>query len=71
MHTMVLGTSAFKGIYAVRPGHMVIIKKHTERDYGMHGEAHIGQIREQLIESVRLCLIADVPVGCYLSGGIE
>jgi asparagine synthase (glutamine-hydrolysing) len=32
---------------------------------------HVERIREELIQAVRLRLEADVPVGCYLSGGID
>lgn len=34
-------------------------------------EEHIERVRETLIESIVLRLEADVPVGCYLSGGID
>jgi asparagine synthase (glutamine-hydrolysing) len=90
MHTMVPGTSAFKDIYAVKPGHMIIIKRQRQhldlkeycywdvnfplekdRNNSIPDEIHIEEIREKLIESVRLRLVADVPVGCYLSGGID
>ncbi|MEQ9823246.1 MAG: asparagine synthase (glutamine-hydrolyzing) [Puniceicoccaceae bacterium] len=37
----------------------------------MSEEAAIEQVREKLIESIVLRLEADVPVGCYLSGGID
>jgi len=91
MHTMVPGTSAFEGVHALKPGHMMIVKrrngkleastreywdmefptleerKETPEDPG----ADIETIREKLIESVVLRLEADVPVGCYLSGGID
>jgi asparagine synthase (glutamine-hydrolysing) len=33
--------------------------------------AQVERVRELLIESVRLRLRADVPIGCYLSGGID
>ncbi|MCB2201803.1 asparagine synthase (glutamine-hydrolyzing) [bacterium] len=90
MHTMIPGTSAFEGIQAVKPGHMVIVQRRgesldiTERRYWdmefPHREEHrqhesaeeyIEQVRASLIESVSLRLEADVPVGCYLSGGID
>lgn len=34
-------------------------------------EEHIHRVREALIEAIVLRLEADVPVGCYLSGGID
>lgn len=34
-------------------------------------EQYIDGVRERLIEAVQLRLEADVPVGCYLSGGID
>ena len=34
-------------------------------------DEHVERIREELIQAVRLRLEADVPVGCYLSGGID
>jgi asparagine synthase (glutamine-hydrolysing) len=36
----------------------------TEVDY-------VDELRAQLLEAVQLRLVADVPVGCYLSGGID
>lgn len=90
MHTMVPGTSAFEGIRAVKPGHMLIIRrrgksfditeqrywdmdfpKENERDLTAPAEEHVNRIRERLVDSVALRLEADVPVGCYLSGGID
>ena len=91
MHTMVPGTSAFEGVHALKPGHMMVVKRRdgkleaTTREYwdldfptaeerrGLddNPEADIDAVREKLIESVVLRLEADVPVGCYLSGGID
>jgi asparagine synthase (glutamine-hydrolysing) len=90
MHTMVPGTTAFDGIHALQPGHMLIIEKRggnfdvkertywdmdfpteSERDNSKPAEYHIEQVREQLLEAVAFRLEADVPVGCYLSGGID
>ena len=33
--------------------------------------AQIERVRELLIKSIRLRLRADVPIGCYLSGGVD
>ncbi|WP_343224774.1 asparagine synthase (glutamine-hydrolyzing) [Pelagicoccus sp. SDUM812005] len=41
------------------------------RDAMMSERDHVEQVREKLIESVIFRLEADVPVGCYLSGGID
>lgn len=90
MHTMVPGTSAYKGIQALRPGHMLIIQRNgdrldvqdkkywdmdfpreTDRDMGKSESYHIGRVQEELMEAVAFRLEADVPVGCYLSGGID
>ncbi len=45
----------------------------TEEEYRNHGSAdeYVDHVRDALIESVALRLEADVPVGCYLSGGID
>jgi asparagine synthase (glutamine-hydrolysing) len=34
-------------------------------------EQYIEGVREKLMEAVQLRLEADVPVACYLSGGID
>lgn len=45
--------------------------REDERDLSIPAETHIQAVRDKLIESVSLRLEADVPVGCYLSGGID
>ncbi|MCB0289856.1 MAG: asparagine synthase (glutamine-hydrolyzing) [Calditrichaeota bacterium] len=90
MHTMVPGSSAFKDIHAVQPGHMVILsrkggslevqqRRYWDMDFPARevhldpkpAEYHIRRVQETLLESVQHRLEADVPVGCYLSGGID
>jgi asparagine synthase (glutamine-hydrolysing) len=90
MQTMVPGTTAFKDIHALRPGHMLIIQRNgttfsiqdrpywdmdfpemNARDNSLTENDHIERTREKLSEAVALRLEADVPVGCYLSGGID
>ncbi|MDQ8186645.1 asparagine synthase (glutamine-hydrolyzing) [Pelagicoccus sp. SDUM812002] len=41
------------------------------RDTMLSEQDHVDRVREKLIESVIFRLEADVPVGCYLSGGID
>ncbi|UXP31694.1 asparagine synthase (glutamine-hydrolyzing) [Reichenbachiella agarivorans] len=90
MQTMVPGTTAYKDIHALRPGHMLIIQRkgdsldikdhkywdmdfpeEQDRDMGKSAEYHIRRTQEELVEAVEHRLEADVPVGCYLSGGID
>lgn len=42
-----------------------------ERDESQSEEFYIEKVREKLLEAVQLRLEADVPVACYLSGGID
>ena len=45
--------------------------KAHERDPSISEEEHINAIRSSLLEAIEMRLVADVPVGCYLSGGID
>ncbi|MCA9709715.1 MAG: asparagine synthase (glutamine-hydrolyzing) [Myxococcales bacterium] len=90
MQTMVPGTTAFEGIEALRPGHMLVVQRRGDRlelrpcrwwdarfplaaEHDDHAppQPWIEGVRDRLIDAVRVRLEADVPVGCYLSGGID
>lgn len=91
IQVMVPGTTAFKGVKQVAPGHVVKVQRQagklqvTEEKYwdvdfpAAHEHAgdeadeaaYIQGVREHLLEAVQHRLTADVPVGCYLSGGID
>jgi asparagine synthase (glutamine-hydrolysing) len=79
-------STLFHGIYQVPPGHFltanqdyVQLKQYWDFDYPKAGlsdrerpEAeYVDEFRQVFDEAVRLRLRADVPVGCYLSGGID
>jgi asparagine synthase (glutamine-hydrolysing) len=77
--------TAFEGIYELPPGHYlkashgkIIVKKYWDIPFyppaeqlEMPVEQICRQIQELLIEAIRIRLRADVPVGCYLSGGLD
>jgi asparagine synthase (glutamine-hydrolysing) len=76
----------FDGVFQVPPGHFVVATdRHiqmnqywdfnypkTDRSGVERSDAEYSEeLREALEEAVRLRLRADVPVGCYLSGGLD
>jgi asparagine synthase (glutamine-hydrolysing) len=76
--------TAFEGVERVPAGHVVIVEGGVPAarrywDLPVPGEAATGassealarELRERLEESVRIHLRSDVPVGAYLSGGID
>ena len=76
----------FANVYQVPPGHFLIasrsgikLQRYWDFDYQLSNDSsskqapsdYIEQLRYTLDEAVRLRLRADVPVGCYLSGGLD
>ena len=76
----------FHGVFQVPPGHYLIatdshvqVNKYWDFDYPMadtagprrSDEDYKAEFRHVLEEAVRIRLRADVPVGCYLSGGLD
>ncbi|NVK88606.1 MAG: asparagine synthase (glutamine-hydrolyzing) [Gammaproteobacteria bacterium] len=90
IQVMVPGSTAFKGVHQVKPGHVVKVKRTRsglkieelkfwdinfpqadDHDINPNEDYYIEAVREQLLEAVQHRLTADVPVGAYLSGGID
>lgn len=88
MQVMVPGSTAFEGVQALMPGHMLIVdlengklqaKTHrywdftfpTSHETNPDPGPYVQGVQERLIDAVATRLEADVPVGCYLSGGID
>jgi len=83
--TVLPGRTAFRDIYELPPGHYlkvsrgtVEIKKYWEIPIYSRQEqldlpvaALCEQIRDLLTDAIRIRLRADVPIGCYVSGGLD
>ncbi|KAK8094802.1 Amidase chyE [Apiospora hydei] len=87
LRTSNVGTSTiFKGVQRVEPGQYMTVardgsiahKKYWDLDYcdkrtvdHRSPEEMVSLVREELVNAIRLRLRADVPVGVYLSGGLD
>ena len=72
----------YRGVSKLLPGHFMMVDAngvHQERYWDLPGEDqtplaaedYAAQVLETLRESVRLRLISDVPLGVFLSGGVD
>ena len=82
---LIPGRTLFRDVFQVPPGHMLLATPHSSQlikywdfDYPVAGHSRIVSpeealqaFRDKFMESVRIRLRADVPVGCYLSGGLD
>ena len=83
--TTLPGRTVFQGIHELPPGHFMLVrgKKIEVRKYweipfsppdeqiDWPLEKLLGNIKELLHDAIRIRLRADVPVGCYISGGLD
>ncbi len=78
--------SVFEGVQQLPPGHLMVVEggqTHTRcywdwefptepiDERGRSAGDYADELRELMIDAVRLQLRADVPVGAYLSGGLD
>lgn len=74
--------SIFRGIRKLQPGHLIVADAEGVRerpywtlpvaiDEGMSYEAAVSGFQQRFAEAVSSHMVADVPVGAFLSGGVD
>jgi len=74
--------TCFKDVYEVTPGTFINVSlRNGDISDGVywsppsrssaHSSVAVSDIRDKLIDSVRLQMVSDVPLGCQLSGGLD
>ena len=74
--------SMFKGISKLPPATLLSVEdgRHSERRYwsipqtteqGIAEEQWIERVRQRIDDSVRMQMVSDVPIGAFLSGGVD
>jgi asparagine synthase (glutamine-hydrolysing) len=73
----------FKGVNKVLPGHSVVISSRgvsdqaywklpvPQPDESLDEDGYLERVDELLNRAIRRCMISDVPLGTYLSGGLD
>ena len=73
----------FKGVYKVLPGHVVLVSNNhlsnhaywklpvPQPDESLNESGYLERVEELLTKATQRCMVSDVPLGAYLSGGLD